>query len=300
MNFRLIRVFIYLFQFKLKIKYRFNKNHVIFDVLFRLFFDNDQIDNINVNSRNKLNLNTYHVNMINSFCSKQIKQKIYVINEIFIEMSNDFRKRILDDYAKKKLKIFFRHVTIIALTYTKKNDRKITIETIKSIVTKTIENNSNNVNEISDDISIFKQLRIGVDFELNLNDFIYNINIEIKRLCIFVVVKSKMYRLIHDNAVHVDIHRCYNRLTNIFYISRLFRKLKRYIKHCFNCQLNQIKRHRSYDELIFIKFSSYSFYIIVINLIFDLSNNLNVILIVIDKFSRRIFTISDKFIYDVN
>ena len=38
---------------------------------------------------------------MNSFCSKQIEQKIYVMNEILIEMLNNFRKRILDDYVKK-------------------------------------------------------------------------------------------------------------------------------------------------------------------------------------------------------
>ena len=102
LNFRLMQAFIYLLQFQLKIKYRFDKNHIVSNVLSRLFFDNEQIDSVNVNSKNKLNLNIYHVNMMNSFCSKQIEQEIYVMNEILIEMSNDFRKRIFDDYVKEK------------------------------------------------------------------------------------------------------------------------------------------------------------------------------------------------------
>ena len=117
----------------------------------------------------------------------------------------------------------------------KKNDQKITTKTVKTATTKIVKNNSNDVSEVNDDISIFKKLRIEINFELNSNDFIYNISIEVKRLCISLTVKSKVYRLIHDDAVHVDIHWCYNCLIEILYISRLFRKLKRYIEHCFNC-----------------------------------------------------------------
>ena len=102
LNFRLIRAFIYLFQFQLEVKYRLDKNYIVSNVLFRLFFNNDQIGSVSASSENKLNLNIYHVSMLNSFCSKQIEQEIYVMNEILIEMSNDFRKRILDGYVKEK------------------------------------------------------------------------------------------------------------------------------------------------------------------------------------------------------
>ena len=88
----------------------------------------------------------------------------------------------------------------------KKNDQKITTKTVKTATTKIVKNNSNDVSEVNDDISIFKKLRIEINFELNSNDFIYNISIEVKRLCISLTVKSKVYRLIHDDAVHVDIH----------------------------------------------------------------------------------------------
>ena len=46
--------------------------------------------------------------------------------------------------------------------------------------------------------------------------------------------------------------------------------------------------------------SSYSFHIIVMNFMLILFDNLNIVLIVIDKFSRRIIFIIDKFIYNVN
>ena len=147
---------------------------------------------------------------------------------------------------------------------------------------------------------VLKKLRIDVDFELTSDELIYNINTNVRRLCIFVVVKQKIYNLIHDDVVHADIHRCYNRITNILYISRLIKKIRNYVKHCFNCQFNQIKRHRFYDEFMFITLSSQSFHIIIIDFILKLFEKMNVIFIVIDKFSRQIMLIFDKFIYDVN
>ena len=147
---------------------------------------------------------------------------------------------------------------------------------------------------------VFKKLWIDVDFELTFDELIYNINTNVRRLCIFVVVKQKIYNLIHDNVVYVDIHRCYNRITNILYISRLIKKIRNYVKHCFNCQFNQIKRHRFYNEFMFITSSSQFFHIIIIDFILKLFEKMNVIFIVIDKFSRRIMFIFDKFIYDVS
>ena len=49
LNFRLMRTFIYLSQFQLKVKYQLDKNYIVSNALFRLFFDNEQIDNVNVN-----------------------------------------------------------------------------------------------------------------------------------------------------------------------------------------------------------------------------------------------------------
>ena len=82
LNFRFVRVFIYLSQFKLNIKYRFDKNHVVSNVLSRFFFDNELIKD--VRSKNKLNLNIYYDNMSNSSCSNQIDVKMYVLLKILL------------------------------------------------------------------------------------------------------------------------------------------------------------------------------------------------------------------------
>ena len=84
------------------------------------------------------------------------------------------------------------------------------------------------------------------------------------------------------------------------FISRLSRKIRRYIKYCLNCQLTQIKRYRLYEKLMFIVSSLYFFHIIIINFILTLFENLNIVLTIIDKFFRRITFIIDKFIYNIN
>ena len=51
---------------------------------------------------------------------------------------------------------------------------------------------------------------------------------------------------------------------------------------------------------MFIVSSSYSFHIIAMNFILILFDDLNVVLTIIDRFSRRMIFIIDKFIYNVN
>ena len=114
--------YIYLFQFRLDVKYRFDKNHVIPNAFSRFFFDNDQINNIN--SNDKLNLNIYLDNLLNSFCFEQIKKNIHVLHETLIIMSNEFRKRIIDDYVKKNLTKIDNYVSKFKSTNSIKKESK--------------------------------------------------------------------------------------------------------------------------------------------------------------------------------
>ena len=176
----------------------------------------------------------------------------------------------------------------------------------KSII-KTSKKRSNNSKKFIDVKTKFEMLfkrlrkfRIDIDFELISNDLIYYIDFENRRLCISNVMKKKVFKLMHDDNAHTSIHKCYNRLMKTLFIFRLSKKIRRYIEYCSNCQLTQIKRHRSYEKLMFIVSSSYFFHTIVMNFILTLFENLNVVLTIIDKFSRRIIFIIDKSIYNVN
>ena len=191
--------------------------------------------------------------------------------------------------------------------FIKRRTQKLKIS--KSIVVKSIIESSKKQSNISNKFLetkfeiLFKKLRkfrIDIDFELSSNDLIYYIDFEYRWLYISSVMKKKVFKLIYDDNAYTSIHKCYNRLVRTLFISRLLRKIRRYIKHCLNCQLTQIKQYRLYEKLIFIVSSLYFFHIIIMNFILTLFKNLNIVLTIIDKFSRRIIFIIDKFIYNIN
>ena len=116
-----------------------------------------------------------------------------------------------------------------------------------------------------------------------------------------IINGKNIFQLTHDENMHAGIHRCFGRLTDIFYIPLVFlKKIRRYIEHCLNCQFIQTKKHRPYNELMFIIFPFQFFHIIAIDFIFVLFGELNSLFNVTDKFIRKIVFIPGKFIYNVN
>ena len=99
LNFRLIRIFIYLSQFRLDVKYRFDKNYVILDVFSRLSFDNESIIIRRNNFDDNLNFNFYFIDVLD-FSNDS---NCYVYQEFLINMSNEFRKQITNDYVNEKI-----------------------------------------------------------------------------------------------------------------------------------------------------------------------------------------------------
>ncbi len=101
----------------------------------------------------------------------------------------------------------------------------------------------------------------------------------------------------HDNHHHVSFHRSYDCISRFLYIKHLSKRLKTYIAHCSECNLNQTKRHRLYESLQLIISSLISHHIIIMNFImtfFVTKNDLNSLLIITCKFSKRILLLSEK------
>ena len=98
-NLRLIRVSIYLSQFRLDMKYRIDKKNVIFDVLSRLSIDNEFVIINRTNLDDNLNLNFYFIDVFNFSDDSDC----YVFQKFVINMSNEFRKQIIDDYVNEKI-----------------------------------------------------------------------------------------------------------------------------------------------------------------------------------------------------
>ena len=127
------------------------------------------------------------------------------------------------------------------------------------------------------------------------NDLLYyTFDFDSKRLCIFVVMKTEMFRQIHDFTHHENFMRTYDRLRNSIYVHSMIKHFKIYIIHCSECQINQIKRHSIYDELIFIVSSTIFFHTIVMNFIVKLSfsRDMNVLFIITCKFTKKLLLIS--------
>ena len=141
-------------------------------------------------------------------------------------------------------------------------------------------------------ISNVKKTFSDIFFETR-DELIYHNDNDHLQLCVSQSLKKKVFRLIHNQNQHLKVNRLYHRLTNIFYIFRLYRKIRAYIIHCSICQINQIKRHIIYDELNLIFLSSILHHIIAMNFIVDLSKKYDCLLTIICKVIRQLFFIFD-------
>ena len=83
----------------------------------------------------------------------------------------------------------------------------------------------------------------------------------------------------------------------------LLKYLRIYINYYSKCELNQIKRYKFYDNIIFIDKSGIPFHIIVINFIitlFMIKEGFDNLFTIIDKFLKRILLILGRVTYNVN
>ena len=140
-------------------------------------------------------------------------------------------------------------------------------------------------------------------FKLRDELFYYiNFNDEKKKLCIFNVFEKKIFEFIHDRQYYENFYKIYNRIAGSIYIKYLFKYFRFYIEHCSEYKFNQIKRHKFYENIIFIDKPEISFYIITIDFViifFMIINECDCLLIVIDKFSKRVLIFFDKIIYNI-
>ena len=290
LNLRFVRVSIYLSQFKFEMKYKSKKNHIVFDVLFRLTSKNEKIER---SFENILDFDNYHENIIDFFDDSNC----YVFQDILIVMSKKFKKEIKNDYQQEKM---WRNMIAMlkSLTTRMKKKNKNLITQFSLLVEETVNNENINEQDENDAKSIFKKLKTNVNFALNENEIIYYIESDFRRSCISIFVKREIFRFVHDENHHFEIHRNYDRISNILYIFRLFKKIRKYIEHCSICQLTQTKRHKFYDEFMSIISTSRFFHIIAIDFILVLFDELNIIMFVICKHFRKTSLIFDKEIYD--
>ena len=118
------------------------------------------------------------------------------------------------------------------------------------------------------------------------------------RLCISSVMKTEVFKLVHDEMGHPGYARTHERLMKGLYIFGMIIKLHEFIRYCPHCQLNQISRHKPYDSLQPIYSPTRPFHTLIIDFILTLSksssDDFDYLMSIIDKFSKVITYISDK------
>ena len=113
---------------------------------------------------------------------------------------------------------------------------------------------------------------MSIRFKLR-DELIYytNFDDDRKRLYIFNALKREIFELTHDRQHYERFHKKHNRIVNFIYIRHLSKHLRAYKNYCSKCELNQIKRYKSYENIILINRSRLSFHIIIMNFIITFS-----------------------------
>jgi hypothetical protein len=124
-----------------------------------------------------------------------------------------------------------------------------------------------------------------LNFESNL---LYLIEITSSdRLCIFEKLSKNILFHVHDRNVHDEIHRIYNFLRRSAFISRMKKRIKKYVTACSSCQIFKDSTQKSYEKLQFISIFQEFF--------FEMSLNFIVELLMIIKKNNAFLTITNRF-----
>ena len=83
LNFKLIKASMYLSQFRIRIFHRSEKSNIIFDAFFRLFIVRSKSKNHTINN---LNIDKFNTDVVDKLI------------DILIQITNDFRKKLVNDY----------------------------------------------------------------------------------------------------------------------------------------------------------------------------------------------------------
>ncbi len=128
-----------------------------------------------------------------------------------------------------------------------------------------------------------------------------NRSIEEKRLCISFNCVSDILIIAHEREQnHSEFDVCFEIIIRAWYIKELIKALRQYIKHCSQCLTIQTRRHKFYENLQSIHSFFVSFHTIIVNFVLELSKikeEMNCVLSITNKFTKRIMLISEKFIY---
>ena len=266
-NLHFVRVSQYLSSFYLKIRHKTGKSNIVPNILFRLSQQNND---------NSLNRFEGVLNALHNRADIPEFSNIYHIT--LIKMFDDFKNRLRNAYLNNSHWEKF-------LDLLKSSSKDPIEEKISKFVT-------NELKRVS-----------GIPFLLR-EGLIYHVNDDDKwRFCIPVFIERELFEQAHDLFNHGGYHKCRDRLYHTIFIHHFARNLRSYIAHCSKCQLNQIKRHKSYKSLISVTTSAIPFHIIMMDFIIGFPLTVigsNCLFIIICKFFKRVLLIPDDEIWTIS
>ena len=284
LNFRLVRVSQYLSSFNIVIRHKSDKSNVISNVLSRLSDKLSTQSNVIDKAEILDVLYEHSVNLSNHELRFDIIQNLSSISYhvTLIEMSNDFKQRLKTVYTKDE-----------------QWKKILNVITFRQIVTNQAQSA---ITDLAAEAIVDAKFSRDIRFKLREDLIYYASNENKKRLCVSTAMKQEIFKIAHDLSNHDDFHRIYDRIVNSMYFKQLTKRLRNYIEYCSECQLNQIKRHSFYESLQLIVTSTISFHTLTIDFILRLSSmssdDMNCIMTMTDKFTKRCMTLFDKTIYN--
>ena len=163
--------------------------------------------------------------------------------------------------------------------------------------------------KISNIIDVNEKNHTSISF-LRVDNIIYrrkindNSSFVSRRMCVSTFMIKEILITVHNESNdHSEFDHFYERINNFWYIKELIRYFKNYIAHCSQCKINKIRRHKSYEFFQFILSSFISFHTLIIDFILTMLVSyidMNCVMSVIDKYSKRITILVNKNIWSTD
>lgn len=110
------------------------------------------------------------------------------------------------------------------------------------------------------------------------------------RFCLSKAIFKETIEIVHESS-HLNFHKCYKLFFSLYFVWNLIQILKIYIKHCSDCQINQIKQHKFHDVFQSIQTLFVFFHRVIMNFILTLSKTknekFNCVMFMTCKFSKK-------------
>ena len=156
-----------------------------------------------------------------------------VIFKQFTKSVNAAKKKSIRNFVSSSINTKVIRNFVFSTNAKTIRNRVVSLSTMnsKNIYQQQSNVNQQNANQLSKFLTKKSKMYTNIKFEIK-NEFIYNLIESRRRLCISTACETEVFRMTHDENQHVDRHRFYQRIVDVFYVFRLFKKLRLYFEHC--------------------------------------------------------------------